>query len=187
MNKLTTSILLAAMLASSGFVMAQNDVKSGTQGGSGPKPMNSTSETTRAEVKSQIDPSVNKSGTQGGAGPERGAPTGSSGDVMPNTRADVKAQINTNTTKSGIQGGSGSSPAANPNTANAGARSTSAERQAKRAERKAARKAKMDPKMNGASAGPTTTTSGSPVANPGATSRTLGQGQTSTPQTEGRP
>ena len=185
MNKSMTSILLAAMLASSGFAMAQSDVKAGTQGGSGPKPMNSTSETTRAEVKSQIDPAANKSGTQGGAGPERGAPTGSSGDVMPNTRADVKAQINTNTTKSGIQGGSGATPSANPNTANAG--TTSAERQAKRAERRAARKAKTDPKMNGTSAGPTTTTSGSPVANPGATSRTLGQGQTSTPQTEGRP
>lgn len=165
MNKSTASILLAAMLASSGFAMAQNDVKSGTQGGSGPAPTKSTSNTTRAEVKSEIDPAANKSGTQGGAGPERGAPSGSSGDVMPNTRADVKAQINTNTTKSGIQGGSGSTPSANPNTANAGASSTSAERQAKRAERKAARKARADAKMNGTGAGSTMTPPASPAAN----------------------
>lgn len=185
MHKSTTSLLLAALLAASGFAVAQNDVRSGTQGGSGPT--SGANANTRADVNVQNDPAGNKSGTQGGAGPERGAPTGSSGDVMPNSRADVKAQINVDANKSGIQGGSGSTPSANPNTANSNTGMTAADRQAKRAERRAARKSRADGQMSGTNAGPVTATSGNAEAKPGASSRTLGQGQTSTPQTEGRP
>ena len=187
MTPSTMSILLAAMLATSGFAVAQTDVKAGTQGGSGPAPMTSGSATTRAEVKAQANPNDLSSGTQGGAGPERGAPTGSSGDVPPNTRADVKAQINNNANKSGIQGGSGATPSANPNTANTGTGMTSAERRAQRAERKAMRKAQRDTKMGTTNAGASTATSGNAAANPGAMGQTMGQGQTSTPQKEGKP
>lgn len=149
MNKSTLSLLLAAMMATSGFAVAQTGVKAGTDGGSGPsaaeKAAPGNMPNTRAEVKSEIVPQ--KSGTQGGEGPIRGAAAGSSGDVPANTRADVKAQAKP--MKSGIQGGSGASPDANPNTANASAKAstTSAERKAARAERKAARKAKRDAAM----------------------------------------
>ncbi len=173
MNKSTMSILLAAMMASSGLAVAQTaDIKSGTQGGSGPAPAVTAAPgnmpNTRAEVKAQINPADIKSGTQGGAAPERGAAAGSSGDVQPNTRAGVKAQVNTNDIKSGTQGGATASPGGNAVSQNA-AGTTSAERKAKRADRKAARKAKHkarnDTKVSGEA----------------------GMGQASAPAKEGKP
>lgn len=154
MNKSTLSILMAAMMAASGFAAAQNaPAMAGTQGGSGPSPAETAAPgnmpNKRADVKAQINTNDIKSGTQGGEGPVRGAPAGSSGDVPPNTRAGVKADINNTPVKAGIQGGSGSSPDMNMNTKNTGASaSTMAERKAKRANRKAAAKAKADAKMS---------------------------------------
>ena len=72
MTKTTTSILLATMMAFSGFAAAQaNDVKSGTQGGAGPTGAsgmgdNGTSVKSRAEVKAERVPQT--SGIQGGEG-----------------------------------------------------------------------------------------------------------------------
>ena len=72
MNKSTMSILLASMMAFSGFAAAQTvDLKAGTQGGAGPTGSsgmgdNGASVTTRAAVKAEITPM--KSGTQGGEG-----------------------------------------------------------------------------------------------------------------------
>lgn len=150
MKKSTLSVLLVAMMATSGFVAAQTsapstDAKAGTQGGSGPsaaeKAAPGSMPNSRAEVKSEATPM--KSGTQGGAGPVTGAPVGSAGT----TRADVKAGATP--MKSGIQGGSGPSPDANMNTQNSGAKaSTSAERKARRAERREKRKASRDSNMS---------------------------------------
>lgn len=65
MNKFTLSLLMAAMMAASGFASAQ--VKAGTDGGSGPAASTSgKSETTRAAVKAEAVPM--KSGNQGGEG-----------------------------------------------------------------------------------------------------------------------
>ena len=128
MNKSAKSLLLAAMMAVSGFAVAQpsaptNDVKSGTQGGSGPSASEKAAPggmpASRAEVKSQAEPM--KSGTQGGSGPsanEKAAPGN-----MPASRAEVKSQAEP--MKSGIQGGSGASPSTNPNTAMTGSNSAS--------------------------------------------------------------
>lgn len=128
-----------------------------------------------------------KSGTQGGAGPTGASGLGDNGASV-KTRAEVKAEAMP--MKSGTQGGSGTSMGSNPNSTGA-ASSTSAERKAARAERRAAAAAKKDMKKanraDGMAAGPSTTTSGSPAANPGAMGQTLGQGQTSTPQKEGKP
>ncbi|MES2509167.1 MAG: hypothetical protein V4625_04520 [Pseudomonadota bacterium] len=72
MNKSAMSVLLAAMMAVSGFAAAQTtDVKSGTQGGAGPTGAsgfgdNGASVKSRAEVKSEAMPQ--KSGIQGGSG-----------------------------------------------------------------------------------------------------------------------
>ena len=108
MKKSTLSLLLATMMATSGFAVAQTGVKAGTDGGAGPtaaeKAAPGNMPNSRAAVKSEITPQ--KSGTQGGSGPsaaEKAAPGN-----MPNTRADVKAQIRP--MKSGTQGGSGASP-----------------------------------------------------------------------------
>lgn len=93
MKKSTMSILLAAMMAVSGFASAQTaDVKSGTQGGSGPAPAVGMSNTTRAEVKSEISPNANKSGIQGGsaASPDANANTKNVGSKM--TAAERKAK-----------------------------------------------------------------------------------------------
>ena len=75
MNKSAKSLLLATMMSVAGFSVAQpsapaNDVKSGTQGGSGPsaseKAAPGNMPNSRADVKSQTTPE--KSGTQGGEG-----------------------------------------------------------------------------------------------------------------------
>eukprot|EP01031_Cornospumella_fuschlensis_P004340 gene4340-5422_t len=66
------SVLLASMMAISGFAAAQGtDVKSGTQGGAGPTGAsgfgdNGASVKSRAEVKAEAKPV--KSGIQGGSG-----------------------------------------------------------------------------------------------------------------------
>ena len=76
MNKSTKSLLLVAMMAVSGFAAAQsvapaNDVKSGTQGGSGPsaaeKAKPGSMPESRTAVKAQATPM--KSGVDGGEGP----------------------------------------------------------------------------------------------------------------------
>ena len=139
MNKSTKSLLLAAMMAVSGFATAQtaaptNDVKSGTQGGSGPsasdKAAPGSMPNSRAQVKSETVPM--KSGIQGGEGASpatnpntartgagMAGPGGTSEGIgMAKSRAEVKSEATP--MKSGIQGGSGASPSTNPNTSMAG-------------------------------------------------------------------
>lgn len=113
MNKSTTSILLAAMMAFSGFAAAQTaDVKSGTQGGAGPTGAsgygdNGASVTSRAAVKAEVMPQ--KAGIQGGEG--------ASPSSNPNTMN---------------AGGAAMAP-----------KMTAAERKAQRADARAARKARL--------------------------------------------
>jgi hypothetical protein len=65
MTKSAMSLLLVAMMATSGFAVAQ--MKSGTDGGAGPTgASDGKSNTTRAAVKADAVPM--KSGTQGGEG-----------------------------------------------------------------------------------------------------------------------
>lgn len=154
MNKSTLSILMAAMLATSGFASAQSaPAMAGTQGGSGPsaaeKAAPGNMPNTRAEVKAQIGTGEAKAGTQGGSGPSP-AQTAAPGN-MPNARADVKAETAAGKGTAGIQGGSAASPATNMNTKNLGT-TTTAERQAKRDERKARAKAKREAKLNASAA-----------------------------------
>lgn len=114
MKKSTMSVLLAAMMAVSGFAAAQTtDVKSGTQGGAGPTGSsgmgdNGASVKSRAEVKAETTPQ--KSGAGVGSGTSRA--------TNPNTM---------NTTDGG----------AKP------ARMTAEQRKAQRAEARAARQARM--------------------------------------------
>ena len=116
MNKSTTSILMATMIAFSGFAAAQTaDVKAGTQGGAGPTGAsgygdNKASVTDRAAVKAEIMPQ--KAGIQGGSG--------------------ATATANPNTTKAGAGGSVAMAP-----------KMTSAERKAQRAQARAARKARL--------------------------------------------
>ena len=116
MNTSTTSILMATMMAFSGFAAAQTaDVKAGTQGGAGPTGAsgygdNKASVTNRAAVKAEIMPQ--KSGIQGGEG------------ASPST--------NPNTMKAGSATGGATAP-----------KMTAAERKAQRAEARAARKARL--------------------------------------------
>ena len=147
MTKTSTSILMAALMATAGFATAQT-VTNPTPAQGAPtvqRPADAgTMPATRAEVKSQVD---TKSGAKVGAPAQGGSTTtgaaaaAGSGGMSANTRADVKAQVN-NTSKAGAsaQGDSavsGSDKAAASST-------TSAERKAARAERKAARQAKRD-------------------------------------------
>ena len=67
MIKSTMSLVLVAMMATSGFAVAQT--KSGTDGGSGPAAASdSKSTTTRAAVKAEAVANPMKDGTQGGEG-----------------------------------------------------------------------------------------------------------------------
>ena len=106
MYKSTKSLLLVAMMAVSGFAAAQpapaNDVKSGTQGGSGPsaaeKAKPGSMPESRAAVKSEATPM--KSGVDGGKGPvanstkmtaaERRAAKENKGKRTPASKADTK-------------------------------------------------------------------------------------------------
>ena len=114
MKKSTMSLLLSAMMAVSGLAAAQpaapaNDVKSGTQGGSGPsaneKAAPGNMPNSRADVKAQATPE--KSGSQGGEGAtkaenpntakgtkmtaaERRAAKASKGKRTPASKADVQ-------------------------------------------------------------------------------------------------
>jgi hypothetical protein len=190
MTKTTTTLLLATMMAFSGYAAAQtNDVKSGTQGGAGPTGAsgmgdNGASVKSRAEVKSEIMPQ--KSGIQGGEAaspalnPNTTKKSGNAG-MSDTTRAAVKADAMPQ--KSGIQGGEGASAATNPNTMHKGmSKKTSAQRKAardhRRAERKAARMSRSDASMGADSSASgavgNTTVQGGGM---GSTGRTLGQGQ----------
>lgn len=96
MNKSTMSILLAAMMVTSGLAAAQTaDVKAGTQGGSGPAPAATAASgnmpNTRADVKAQINNNDIKSGTQGGSAASPGANPGSQ-NVAGTTSAERKAK-----------------------------------------------------------------------------------------------
>lgn len=157
MNKSAKSLLLAAMMGVAGFAVAQpsaptNDVKSGTQGGSGPsaaeKAAPSNMPASRAEVRSQATPMT--SGTQGGSGPsaaEKAAPGN-----MPASRAEVKSEATP--MKSGIQGGSGASPSTNPNTAMTGSKPmASGDRKMTSAERREAKKMNRTKRTNNAGGG----------------------------------
>jgi hypothetical protein len=116
MNKSTMSVLLAAMMAVSGFAAAQTtDVKSGTQGGAGPTGAsgmgdNGASVKSRAEVKAETIPQKSSAGVGSGT-----------------SRANNPNTANTSEVPAGAK-----SP-----------RMTSAERKAQRAEARAARQARM--------------------------------------------
>jgi hypothetical protein len=151
MTKSTMSILLASMMALSGFAAAQTvELKAGTQGGAGPTGAsgsgdNGASVTTRAAVKAEIEPM--KSGTQGGEG--------ASPNANPNTAKNGSGML-TRTT--------------------AAERRAMAEE--RRAARRAQRMSKTDASMGGSSSvsgaiGDTTVMGGGT----GSTGRTLGQGQ----------
>ena len=103
MSKLTKSLLLVAMMASSGFAAAQAapPVKSGTDGGEGPsaqeKAKPGSMAPSRAEVKSEAAPM--KSGVDGGSGSaastkmtaaERRAAAANKGKRTPASKADVQ-------------------------------------------------------------------------------------------------
>jgi hypothetical protein len=150
MNKSTMSILLASMMAFSGFAAAQTvDLKAGTQGGAGPTGAsgsgdNGASVTTRAAVKAETMPM--KSGIQGGEG--------ASPNTNPNTMNNSPGMMRTT----------------------AAERRAMAEE--RRAARKAKRMAKTDASMGASSSasgaiGDTTVMGGGT----GSTGRTLGQGQ----------
>ena len=156
MKKSAPSVLLAAMLGTSGFALAQappsppmtraevksqaTPIKAGTDGGAAPVPAivpaPPSPPTARADVKAQAPPV--KSGDDGGSGAavaQKPAP----GDKT-RTRAEVKSEINVNAIKSGNMSGDALKAAGvSPPT-------TAAERKAKRAERKAAAKAKAEAK-----------------------------------------
>lgn len=137
MNKSTSmSIILVAMMATSGFAMAQNsaanDNPSGTKGeATAPMPPKTGMGNARADVKANIGGGDVKARTQG----EATAPHPMTGPGMANSRADVKAQIGGDL-KSGTQG------EATPGATTGSPSAASAERKAKRAERRAAAKAK---------------------------------------------
>ena len=80
MKTSTQSILLASMLAASGFAIAQNTVS----------PADRTPASTRAEVKSQSAPE-SSAGDKRGQGPQIQTP--GAGKASDNTRAEVKSQI----------------------------------------------------------------------------------------------
>ena len=136
MNKSTSmSIILAVMMATSGFAIAQvpaTDNPLATKGdSSAPLPnRNVGNANARADVKAGIAGTNTKARTQG----ESTAPT-TSGPGMANSRADVKAQIGGDL-KSGTQG------EATPGVTTGSPSAASVERKAKRAERRAAAKAK---------------------------------------------
>ena len=106
MYKSTKSLLLVAVMAVSGFAAAQaaapaNDVKSGTQGGSGPsaaeKAKPGSMPESRPAVKAQATPM--KAGVDGGEGPvpnstkmtaaERRAANANKGKRTPASKADA--------------------------------------------------------------------------------------------------
>ena len=103
MYKSTKSLLLVAMMAVSGFAIAQaSPMKSGTDGGEGPsaaeKAARGPTDKSRAEVKSEATPM--KAGVDGGKGPvanstkmtaaERRAAKASQGKRTPASKADTK-------------------------------------------------------------------------------------------------
>ena len=136
MIKPVTTIFMTAVMAMSGFAVAQtSNIKSGTDGGAGPTGSsgmgdNGKSVRSRAAVKSESITSHNKSGIQGGEGSNpdvnantvQKARTGSGGDNRASlkSRAAIKAEGATSHNKSGAQGGEGANPDANPGTANTG-------------------------------------------------------------------
>lgn len=137
MNKSTSmSIILAAMMATSGFAIAQvpaTDNPLATKGdSSAPLPnRNAGNANSRADVKADIAGTNTKARTQG----EATAPHPITGPGMANSRADVKAQTGGDL-KSGTEGD------ATPGVTTGSPSAASAERKAKRAERRAAAKAK---------------------------------------------
>jgi len=157
MNKSTQSILLATMLAASGFALAQNptapaaraDVKAeatsterklGT--GETAKPNTSdamkgnTSGTTRAEVKSEAGTAERKLGTGGTAKPNMTGSAATQGNTSGITRAEVKADAKSEPRRLGT------GEVAKSGTPTASA----AERKRLRDERRAAAKAKRETK-----------------------------------------
>lgn len=151
-----SSILLAALLATSGLAFAQT-VTNPTPAQGGPtvqRPADAgTMPATRAEVKSEVD---TRSGAkvaapaQGGGTPSGAAMPAGSGGMSANTRADVKAQT-TNPSRAGASA-QGDSTVSGSSKASASS-TTSAERKAAREQRKAARKAKRDSAANASGKG----------------------------------
>lgn len=149
MNKSTLSVLMAALMATSGFVAAQTapasggmpslegPVKNTQPADSGGVPAN-----TRAGVKAQVSPADLKAGAAGAEGPVKNKPDASAGNMPANSRADVKAQVSPSDLKNSQEGGVKAETTAASN-------QSMAERKAKRAERKAMAKAKRDAKMSG--------------------------------------
>ena len=168
MNKTTQSILLAAMLAASGFAVAQNpaapatraDVKAQAptaeterKAGTGEpiKPNTSgtmqgnTSGTTRADVKSQAPnaETERKAGTGEPIKPNASGSTATQGNTSGTSRADVKSEVGTEPRRLGT----GEVAKSGGTTAS----TTSAERKRMRDERRAMNKADRDAKMGSGS------------------------------------
>ena len=179
MNKSTMSILLAAMMAASGFAAAQpSPAPALPQGGSttvAPAVDAGTDPKTRAEVKSEIN---TRSGAKVGA-PAQGGGTPSGAMAKPaaggsgsaTTRADVKGQISNDSKVGALPQGSGTVSGA-PEPKAGAMSSTSAERKAARAERKAMRKSERDRR---ASAKSSTSTGKGMDSGPGSPARTAPQ------------
>lgn len=158
MNNPTQSILLATLLAASGFASAQNpavpatraevksqinqDASAGNIRPDGPQLKNpaagQTSDNTRADVKAQINTRAAAANTQA-QGPSAKVPSTVGSE---NSRAGVKAEIGSKETPRVTQA---QGPSAETNVT-----MTTAERKARRDERKAAAKAKRDAKRNSA-------------------------------------
>ena len=156
MNKVTQSILLATVLAASGFASAQNptspatraevkseigttDSKPGTgntaavPGMTGPATQGNTSGVTRAEVKSEIGTTDRKPGT-GNTAAVPGMSGATQGNMSGATRAEVKSEAINSTPR---KVGTGDTEATRPAVA-------SAERKKMRDEKRAMAKAKRD-------------------------------------------
>ena len=125
MNKTTQSILLAAMLAASGFASAQNP----------------GAPVSRAEVKSEAGTAERKLGTGETAKPNMSGSAATQGNTSGTTRAEVKADAKSEPRKLGT------GEVAKSGTTSA----SSAERKRMRDERRAMAKAKRDGKMKSGS------------------------------------
>ena len=125
MTKTTQSILLAALLATSGFVSAQNPAVPAT----------------RAEVKSEAGTAERKLGTGEAAKPSMSGSAAMQGNTSGVTRADVKAEAGTEPRRLGT-----GEVAKSGNTS-----ASTAERKRMRDARRAAAKAKREANMKSGS------------------------------------
>ena len=130
------SILLAVMLAASGFAAAQSTVAPPDGAQIKNPAMGKTTENTRSDVKAQINTRDTAANTQAQGPMAKAPPTGNS----ENSRASVKAEIGNKATPRVVQA---QGPSAETNVP-----MTAAERKAKRDERRAMAKAKRAAKAS---------------------------------------